>query len=95
MEVTGNSVLPVTCQMYNSDASCIILLLKHFYVDLVILLIFMRGIHIADTLMGWALKVLVLIKFRKCIFGYISYQPFVVNLICDYSCFREQFKCSK
>ena len=35
------------------------------YLDLVTLLMSMHGIHIADTLMEWALKVNMLIKFRN------------------------------
>jgi phosphotransferase system glucose/maltose/N-acetylglucosamine-specific IIC component len=70
------------------------------YLDLVTLLMSMHGIHIADTLMEWALKVDMLIKFRNhhvwiiCLVIFLL-TFFLLNFVWDKTCFREQFKCSK
>ena len=69
------------------------------YLDLVTLLMSMHGIHIADTLMEWALKVNMLINVRNhhvwILFGYFPTDLFLLNFVWDKTCFREQFKCSK
>lgn len=69
------------------------------YLDLVTLLMSMHGIHIADTLMEWALKVNMLIKFRNHRVWVICLVIFLLTsfteLCMGQTCFREQFKCSK